>query len=112
MAKFESVSELIESYKTRFISENAEGVDTIVQLNFNDAPGDSFFVMIKDNQCVIERGVHQAPELTVHTSIQDWLKLNNGKANPMMMMMQGKLKVDGPMSMASKFQAMFKDSRA
>ncbi len=111
MAKFETVSDLIASYKSRFIPGNADGVDTIVQLNFKDAPDDSFYVMIKDNQCVIERGVHQSPELTVHTSIKDWLNLNNGKGNPMMMMMQGKIKVDGPLNMATKFQSMFKDSR-
>lgn len=109
MAKFESVSDLIESYKSRFIPEKADGVDTIVQLNFKDAPADSFYVMIKENECVIEEGLHPAPVLTVHTATKDWLKLNNGEANPMMMMMQGKVKVDGPLELAAKFQAMFRE---
>ena len=108
MAKFESIPDLIESYKSRFLPEKSDGVDTVVQLKFTDDPEASFYVMIKESQIAISSGVHGTPELTVHTTVEDWLKLNNGKSNPMMMMMQGKLKVEGPLEMAARFQSMFK----
>lgn len=108
MPEFESIPDLIESYKSRFLPEKSDGVDTVVQLKFTDDPGASFYVMIKDSQIAITYGVFDAPELTVHTTVKDWLNLNNGKSNPMMMMMQGKLKVDGPLDMATRFHSMFK----
>ncbi len=107
MAKFVSVPELIESYKSRFIPENAGDVDTIIQLRLSGEPASDFFMVIKDQQCTITEGIHEDAELTVGASVEDWLKLNNHEVNPMMLMMQGKLKVDGPLHMAAKFRSMF-----
>ena len=109
MAKFASIPDLIESYKSRFIPENADGVDTVIQLKLAGDPSSSFYMLIKDKQCTIVDGAHESPVLTVNATVEDWLKLNNHEVNPMMLMMQGKLKVDGPLHMATKFQTMFKD---
>lgn len=109
MAKFVSVPELIESYKSRFIPENAGDVDTIIQLRLSGDPPADFFMRIKEQKCTITEGVHEDAELTVRASVEDWLNLNNHEVNPMMLMMQGKLKVDGPLHMAAKFRAMFKE---
>ncbi|MFK7846305.1 MAG: SCP2 sterol-binding domain-containing protein [Rhodothermales bacterium] len=109
MAKFVSVSELIESYKSRFIPENADGVNTIIQLRLSGEPSSDFFMMIKDQMCTITEGVHDEAVLTVNATVEDWLMLNNHEVNPMMLMMQGKLKVDGPLHMAAKFRSMFKE---
>ncbi len=109
MAKFVSIPELIESYKSRFIPENAAGVDTVIQLKLAGEQAYSFFMTIKDKECTIVEGDHDNPVLTINASAEDWLKLNNDEANPMMLMMQGKLKVDGPLHMATKFQTMFSE---
>ena len=109
MSKFTSIPELIASYKSRFIPENADGVDTVIQLKLAGNPPASFYMTIKDKQCIIFDGTHENPVLTVNATVEDWLKLNNHEVNPMMLMMQGKLKVDGPLHMATKFQTMFRD---
>ena len=109
MAKYTSVAELIDSYRSRFIPENAAGVDTVVQVNLSGEPDAHFFMTIKDQACTIKDGSHQAPELVVTSTVEDWLKLNNHEVNPMMLMMQGKVKIDGPLHMAAKFQAMFRE---
>ncbi len=109
MSKYTSVDQLIESYKARFIPENAEGVDTVIQVNLAGDPDAKFYMSIKNQICTIADGEHDAPVLTVNASVDDWLMLNNHEVNPMMLMMQGKLKVDGPLHMAAKFQTMFKE---
>ena len=109
MPKFETIPDLIASYKDRFIPENAEGVDTVIQVILDQDPNSSFYLEIKDKLCHISEGTHDDPVLTAHSTKEDWFKLNNGEANPMMLMMQGKLKVDGPLHMATKFQAMFRE---
>ncbi len=109
MPKFETIPDLIASYQSRFIPENAEGVDTVIQIILDEDLSTSFYLAIKSQQCDIAEGQHDDPELTVRSSLNDWLSLNNGEANPMMLMMQGKLKVDGPLNMATKFQTMFRE---
>ncbi len=109
MATYTSVSELLTSYKSRFIPENASGVDTVIQVNLEGTPDEAFYVVVRDQQCEVEAGVHQEPVLTVSATVDDWLKLNNHEVNPMLLMMQGKLKVEGPLHMAARFQSMFRD---
>lgn len=109
MTKFSTIPELMASYKARFIPENAEGVETVIQLILSGDPDASFYVAIKDQQCNIIEGESGDPVLTVRATVEDWIKLNNHEVNPMMLMMQGKLKVDGPLHMATKFQSMFRE---
>ncbi|MEM8487967.1 MAG: SCP2 sterol-binding domain-containing protein [Bacteroidota bacterium] len=109
MATYTSVSELLASYKSRFIPENAGGVDTVIQINLEGTPDEAFYVEIHNQECVVEAGAHEAPVLTVSATVEDWLKLNNHEVNPMLLMMQGKLKVEGPLHMAARFQTMFRD---
>ena len=39
--------------------------------------------------------------------MKDWLRLHNGEANPMGLMMKKKLKVKGDLAMATKFPTLF-----
>ncbi len=107
MAKFESIPEVIQSYQERFQPDQASGVDGIVQLNLTGEGGGPYYMIIKDQQLEVVEGEHDDPTVTVTTSAEDWLKINNGESNPMALMMQGKLKVKGSLPMATKFQGMF-----
>jgi putative sterol carrier protein len=107
MAKFESIRALIDHYEARFIPENAAGVDAVVQLNLSGDETARYIIIIKDRTLHVEEGEHDDPLLTITSSASDWLKLNNGEANPMTMMMTGKLKVKGPIQMAAQFRSMF-----
>ena len=106
--KYTSIRELIASYEERFIPENAEGIDAIIQIDLTDNQGTSYVVTIKDQKLRIKEGTHEDPLLKVSASESDWLKLNNGEANPMIMMMKRKLKVKGPIEVVAQFQKMFR----
>ena len=107
MAKFESIQSLIDHYETRFLPEKAEGVDAVVQLNLTGDQAVRYVVTIKNQTLQIAEGEHEDPLLTISASTSDWLKLNNGEVNPMSLMMTGKLKVKGPIQMATQFRSMF-----
>ena len=107
MPKFESIPELIAYYEARFLPEKAEGVDAVIQINLSADQAVNFYVTIRDQTLRVEEGVHESPLLAITSTVKDWLRLNNGEANPFTLMMQGKLKVEGPIQTVAKFQTMF-----
>lgn len=105
--KFTTIPELIEAYKERFLPHRAEGVDGVVQLVLTGEGACSYYLIIKDQTLTPVEGVHADPTVTVTSSVDNWLKMNNGEANPMTMLMMGKIKVSGSLPLATKFQTMF-----
>lgn len=107
MAAPQTLSELIALYPEYFQPREAEGVDGVVQLDLDGANGGQYVLEIHDQTLDIREGTHDDPTVTIRTTADRWLKINRGEANPMTMMMMGKLKIDGSLSMATKFQSMF-----
>lgn len=108
MATYTSIPEVIESYRARFLPDEAAGFDGVVQLNLTGEGGGNYYMTIQNQQFDITEGEHDDPSVSVTTSAADWLAVNNGAANPMMLMMQGKLKLKGSLPMATKFQSLFR----
>jgi putative sterol carrier protein len=107
MQKFDSIPALLQSYQDRFIPEKAEGVDAVIQLKLSGEAEALYFITIREKTIEVCEGLHEAPVLTVISTIKDWLKLNNGESNPMTLMMMGKLKVEGPLPLVMQFRTMF-----
>ncbi len=107
MAAPETISELIDLYPQYFQPSEAEGVDGVVQLDLDGDDGGQYYLVIEDQTLDIHEGTHDDPTVTIRTTVERWLKVNRGEASPMTMMMMGQLKVDGSLSMATKFQSMF-----
>jgi putative sterol carrier protein len=107
MPKYESVDELLRAYPGRFNPEEAKGMDSVVQLDLTGERGGRYYAEVHDQNLNIEEGRHDDPDTTLTTSAENWIKINNGEANPMQLMMQGELKVDGSIPTATKFQGLF-----
>ena len=69
--------------------------------------GGSYYMVVQDQEMEIHEGTHESPTVTVKTSADNWLKINNGDASAMSLMMFGKLKVKGSLPLATKFQTLF-----
>lgn len=108
MPKFTTIPEVVESYKGRFLPEEAKGVDGVIQLNLTGEGGGGYKMKIQEQTLMITEGEHPEPTVTVTADAEDWLRVNNGETNPMGLLMQGKLKVKGSLPMATKFQTMFR----
>lgn len=107
MPQYETIDELLHAYPERFNPQKAQGVDSVVQMNLTGEGGGQYYAEVQDQTLNIEEGTHEAPDATLTTSAENWLKINNGEANPMQLMMQGDLSVDGSIPAATKFQGLF-----
>ena len=107
MPRYETVDALLNAYPERFNPEKAEGVDGVVQLNLTGEGGGPYYAAVEDQTLTIEEGTHDAPDTALTTSADDGVAINNGEANPMQIMMQGDLSVDGSIPLATKFQGLF-----
>lgn len=103
-----TIPELLEEYQKRFLPEKADGVDAVIQLSLSGDGGGDYHLIVKDRTFRYEPGAHPDPTVTLSCSAQNWIDISTGKANPMMLMMTGKLKVSGSLPMATKFQSLFR----
>jgi len=108
MARFTTIAEVIASYADRFMPEAAAGVEGVVQLSLTGDGAAEYQLLIGDGQLRILEGVHETPTVTVTTSAEDWLKVNNREEDPMGLVMRGRIKVKGSLPMAAKFQSLFR----
>jgi len=104
----ESISDLFAAYKKNFMPERADGVDAVFQLHLSGDDGGDYYLTVTDQTLTITPGTHLEPTTSLKASARDWIELSLGKANPMMLMMTGKLKVSGSLPMATRFQSMFR----
>ncbi len=107
MAAPETISELLDLYPEYFKPQEAAGVDGVVQLDLDGEDGGQYYLVIEDQTLDIHEGTHDDPAVTIRTTAERWLAVNRGEANPMTLMMLGQLRIDGSLSMATRFQAMF-----
>lgn len=108
MARYQNLDEVIATYPARFRPEKAEDVESTVHLRFTGANArDVVLVVDKGTLAVRESNVPPDPTLTLTADADDWLAVENGDLNPMMAMMQGKLKLKGSMPFAMKFMQLF-----
>ncbi|MFT5144495.1 MAG: putative sterol carrier protein [Rhodothermales bacterium] len=104
----DSIADLLAAYKRNFVPERAAGINGTVQLHLTgDDPGDHVLTFV-DGTFEIAEGTIEDPTVAVTATSADWIALSLGKANPMMLMMGGKLKVKGSFALATKFQSLFK----
>lgn len=106
MAVPETIPELLDRYPKHFNPRAAEGVSGVVQLDLEGDDG-QYYLVIENQELDIHKGRHDDPTVTIRTTAERWLKINRGEANPMTLMMMGKLRIDGSLSMATKFQSLF-----
>lgn len=107
MAAPNSIDELLDLYPEYFNAAAAEGVDGVVQLDLSGEGGGQYVLTIRDQELDVAEGTHEDPTVTIKTTAERWLQVNRGEANPMTLMMTGRLSIDGSLSMATKFQSLF-----
>ena len=108
MARYASIDEVLASYPARFRADKAEDVDATVLMRLTGASARDVTLHVHDGQLDVRDGEAPAdPTLTLAADAVDWLAVENGQLNPMMAMMQGKLKLRGSVPFAMKFMQLF-----
>jgi len=106
MAEY-TVQQIMEHLPEAFVAEKAAGINAIIQCRFTGAEAGDWAILIKDKQCSVEPGMKEKPQLTLTMDSQDYKDMVTGKLNPMTAFMQGKIKLNGDISLAMKFTNLF-----
>jgi putative sterol carrier protein len=79
-------------------------INAVYQFNISGPGGGSWVVDCTTQGGKIEAGATENAKCTVAATEQDFLNIMNGKLNPQMAFMSGKLKIQGDMGLAMKLQ--------
>jgi putative sterol carrier protein len=102
-----SIKEVFAAMPTRFNAGAAKGLNAVYQFDLTGDNGGKYNLAINDGQLTVGEGTHASPNITITMAASDYLDMVNGKLNPQMAFMSGKLKIAGDMGLAMKMQQLF-----
>jgi putative sterol carrier protein len=111
MSVADEVKEIFNKMPEAFIAEKAAGIKATIQIELSGDGGGSWALSIIDGQILVKEDKAISPDLTLSMDAADYLALSRGEANPMALFQAGKIKLQGNMTLALKFQEMFNRNR-
>jgi putative sterol carrier protein len=102
-----SIKEVLTEMPNRFNAGAAKGLKAVYQFDLTGESGTKFNLAIDDGKLDVGEGTHASPNITITMAAGDYLDMVNGKLNPQMAFMSGKLKIAGDMGLAMKMQQLF-----
>jgi putative sterol carrier protein len=102
-----SCKQVFEQMPSRLNKEAARGLNAVYQFDLTGEGGGKWYAAIDNDQCEVKEGEHPSPNITLTSAAQDYLDIVNGKLNPQMAFMTGKLRISGDMGLALKLQNLF-----
>lgn len=106
-AQLTNVAEIKKEMPGRFNPAASKGVNATYQFDLTGDGGETFHVNVNDGSCAVCDGAAGAANITITMTAADYVDMINGKLNPQMAFMGGKLKIKGDMSLALKMQQLF-----
>ncbi len=107
MAEATTLKEAFDGMPSVFNKEAAKGLTAVYQFDLTGDKAGQYHVIIENETCTVKEGTHPSPHVTISMAGQDYLDMINGKLNPQMAFMSGKLKISGDMGLALKMQSLF-----
>jgi putative sterol carrier protein len=99
--------ELVAGMTDAFNADKAAGINTTIQLDLTGDGGGRWDVTIANGTCQISQTPGGGADLTISMDATDFVAMQKGDLQPMAAFMQGKIKLQGDMSLAMKFQELF-----
>ncbi len=103
-----TIEELFDKLPGAFLPEKAGDMDAVIQFVLTGEEASDWYVLIKDRAVKVEKGLHEAPTMTLSADSQDYKDIVTGRVQPMSAFMQGKVKLQGNLNLAMKFSEIFK----
>jgi putative sterol carrier protein len=103
----ESVKEFFDGLPSQFKADKAAGLSAVFQFDIQGDGGGQWHADIDDGACSVVEGAADAPNITITAGDEDWLSIVNGRLNPQMAFMTGKVKVKGDVGLAMRLQSIF-----
>ena len=80
----------------------AKGISAVIQFCITGEGGGDYYLTLEDGAITTAAGKADSPKLTITQAVEVWRDINQGKLNPQMAFMSGKIKIAGDMSLAMK----------
>ena len=100
-----AITEAIVKMKSRFDSKAAEGRNFVFLFEIED--DENCVIAIKNGQCDITIGSHDNPDVTLIMNLETLEKIMTNELDGMQAFMSGALRIEGDMSLATKFNELF-----
>ncbi|MCO4786066.1 SCP-2 sterol transfer family protein [Marinomonas gallaica] len=100
-----NAKEIFDTMLTRFDSDAASGLNAIFQFELDDA--DPYFVTIDEGTAVYEQGEHDDATVTLSMDTDTLEEVMSGELDGMQAFMQGKIRADGDIMLATKLTQIF-----
>ena len=108
MPRYSSFDDVLASYPDRFNGDKAQSMDDRVHMHLTgDEPRDVTLYVHHGELDILDGEAPEDPTLKLTAKAEDWVAIENGDLNPMMAMMQGKVKMKGSVPFATKFMGLF-----
>jgi putative sterol carrier protein len=102
-----TIKEIFDAMPGRFQAAKAGDLKAVIQFDMTGDGGGQYYVTIGAGSCAVAEGSTPNPNMTMTAAASDYIDLINGVLNPMQAFMQGKIKIQGDMSLAMKLQTLF-----
>jgi putative sterol carrier protein len=99
---------LINSLPAMVEPEKIAGVKARILFSLSGEGGGDWGVVLDDGKVSVSQGNMAQPQLTVKASTENADKMLNGKLDPMMAFMTGKVKISGDMALGMKLIGLLK----
>jgi putative sterol carrier protein len=107
MPQVSSASEAFALMAENYDPSKAANVDGTIQVELTGEGGGKWAVVLGGGTLDVVEGGVESPTTTLTMSSDDFVGLVNGNVNAMAAFMQGKIKLQGDMGLAMKFQSIF-----
>lgn len=107
MSITDDIKEIFEKMPEAFMPEQAAGLTKTIVIDLSGEGGGQWTLRIADGKISVEEKEAGSPDLTLGMPASDYVALVNGQANPINLFMAGKIRVEGDVTLAMKFQEMF-----
>ncbi|MCR4696032.1 MAG: SCP2 sterol-binding domain-containing protein [Lachnospiraceae bacterium] len=102
-------NELVEKVREGVKNVDVSNVDFLaVQINITGKESGVFYVEVKDHKIIVEPYEYNDRNCALTISLNDFVKLAEGKLDPVFAFTTGKLKVDGDVGKALEFSKLIK----
>lgn len=107
MPKVTSAAEAIKAMPESADPQKLSGLDAVLLFDLSGEGGGQWTVSVADGQISVAEGAPAAPTMTLKMTAEDFVAMINGELNTMAAFMQGKIKIEGDMSIAMRLQTLF-----
>ncbi|MBL7064926.1 MAG: SCP2 sterol-binding domain-containing protein [Anaerolineae bacterium] len=106
MPEYTSASQALEALRS-VDPQKVAGVDAVILFDLSGEGGGQWTATIADGQLSVTEEAAATPTMTLKMAAADFVAMVNGDLNAMAAFMQGKIKIEGDMSLAMRLQTFF-----